>query len=408
MSDSTAPRAVFAPSRRVGGIPTYALARVTASRDAAVRAGIDVIDLGVGNPDMRPAPHVIDALHRALDDTTQENHRYPAMGGLPAFREAIAAWYQRRFGVTLDPAREVLPLIGSKEGIAHFLLAHCDPGDTVLLQSPCYPAYLGAGGLFELDVVQVRADAVTGRLDLDSIPEEVRRRARLLLLNYPNNPTGATESAELYDELLAFARRYDLGVVSDIAYCDLPMDPAYAGRSFLQHDTAHERTVEFHSFSKTHSMPGWRVAFAVGHADALAHLYKVKTNCDFSLFTAVQRAAIAALESPPEIVADLAALYRRRQQVFCDGIEALGWRVPRPRAGMYVWMPVPADYDSCEDFAADLVARCGIVVAPGTGFGAFGEGFVRVSLTVPEERLREAVTRLTAAGISAARGRVTA
>ncbi len=397
-------RPPFAPSRRLAGLPTYALARVFAARDAAVHAGLDVIDLGVGNPDMRPAPHVIEALHRALDDTAQDNHRYPTFDGLPEFRAAIAAWYGRRFAVTLDPATEVLPLIGSKEGIAHFLLAHLDPGDTVLLQSPCYPAYLGAGGLFELDVVEVETDPVTGRLALERIPSAACARARMLLLNYPNNPTGATETAALYDEILAFAREHDLGIVSDIAYCDLPMDPAYEARSFLQHDRAHERTLEFHSFSKTHSMPGWRVAHAAGNATAIAQLRAVKTNCDFSVFAAIQRAAIAALESPPEVLETLVATYRRRQAVFCEAIESLGWTVPRPRAGMYVWMPIPRGYGTCEAFAADLVRASGIVVAPGTGFGAFGEGFVRVSLTVPEARLREAGRRLAAAGISADSG----
>src|SRR5262249_53158739 len=205
------------------------------------------------------------AMHRALDDTTQENHRYPSFQGLPEFRAAIAAWYARRFGVTLDPATEVLPLVGSKEGLAHYFWGNLNPGDTVLLMTPCYPAHLGSTTLAELDVHEVQVHADTGELDLDAIPDDVRRRARILMINYPNNPTGAVESAALYDRILAFAERYDIAVLSDIAYCDLSIDAGYRARSFLQHDRSFARSVEFHSFSKTHSMPGWRVGFVCGN-----------------------------------------------------------------------------------------------------------------------------------------------
>jgi LL-diaminopimelate aminotransferase len=390
----------FAPSHRLRGVRTYTLARVFAARDAKAREGVDVIDFGVGNPDMRPAPHVIRAMHAALDDTTRENHRYPQFSGLPEFREAIAAWYQRRFGVRLDPGTEILPLVGSKEGLAHFFLGHLNPGDTVLLATPCYPAYLGSLALAEVNLHEVCIDPVTGELDLEAVPADVLRAARFLMINYPNNPTGAVESEDLYNRIAAFAEKNNLAVLSDIAYCDLAVDPTYRARSFLQHDPGFTRSVEFHSFSKTHSMPGWRVGFMAGNATAIKQTYQVKTNTDFSIFMAIQRAAIAALDSPPEVLEGLTNIYRRRHDTFFREIARLGWDFPRPRATMYVWMPIPRGYSSSEQFTSDLLDATGIVVAPGSGFGRFGEGYVRLSLTVSEERIREAVRRMEAAGFT--------
>ena len=251
-------------------------------RDAKLRQGVDVLDLGVGNPDIRPPQVALDALQAALLDPKVQNHRYPSFNGLPEFRETVAGWYQRRFGVAVNGEREALALLGSKEGIAKFFLAHLNPGDTILLCTPCYPAYLGVAALSQVRTVEVPLRAENDfRPDLAAIPEEDAQRAKVLFINYPNNPSGGTETAELYDEILEFARRHDLFVVSDIAYCDLPLDPSYRARSFLQHDRDRERTIEFHSFSKSYSMQGWRLGFAAGNADIVANLTRIKSNMDF-------------------------------------------------------------------------------------------------------------------------------
>lgn len=388
------------PSQRLKNLGTYVLAQVFAERDAQVRRGVDVIDLGVGNPDHRPSPRVIQALEEALHDPKVQNHRYPAFRGLPEFREAIARWYDRRFGVTLDPTTEVLPLIGSKEGIVKFFLAHLDPGDTVLITTPCYPAYLGATSLSQARLYDVPLTPENGfRPKLSAIPPEVADQAKLLTINYPHNPTGAVETEALYDEVLAFARRHDLCVVSDIAYCDLSLDPGYRARSFLEFDRDKQHSIEFHSFSKSFSMQGWRVGFAAGPAALIANLARVKENMDFGIFMAVQRAAIFALDHEAEYSAQAADLYRRRRDVFLEGISRLGYRIDPPRGGMYVWLPIPAEFPDSITFARELLERTGVVVAPGIGFGPSGEGFVRVALCVEDDRLREACARMEKAGV---------
>jgi LL-diaminopimelate aminotransferase len=389
-------------SQRLDNVAPYALARVFANRDAKLKEGVDVIDLGVGNPDLRPAPHVVESLKAALDDPRRQNHRYPSFNGLPEFREAIAAWYERRFGVNLDPASEVLPLIGSKEGIAKFFFAHLNPGDPILLTTPCYPAYVGVSALVQADVLNVPLTVENEfRPDLSAIPDAAADRAHLITVNFPGNPTGGTETPEFYDELRRWAERHDVFVVSDIAYCDLPMDDGYRAHSFLEFDREKQRTVEFHSFSKSYSMQGWRVGFAVGHAPSLARLQKIKANMDFGIFMAVQRAAITALSGPQDYCVEAAALYRRRRGVFLDGVRGLGFDLPAPRAGMYVWLPIPKGSANALDFTADLLERTGVVVSPGTSFGVSGEGYVRIALCESEDRLREAVRRMADAGITA-------
>jgi len=389
-------------SDRLNNVAPYALAKVFAARDAKLAQGVDVIDLGVGNPDMRPAPHVVEALKAALDDPKRQNHRYPSFNGLPEFRRSIAAWYERRFGVTLDPDTEVLPLIGSKEGIAKFFFAHLNPGDPILLTTPCYPAYVGISALAEADVIDVPLRVEHGfRPDLASIPGVAADRAHLITVNFPGNPTGGTEAPDTYDRLLHWAEKHDVFVVSDIAYCDLPLDADYRAGSFLQFDRAKKRSVEYHSFSKSYSMQGWRVGFVAGNAEAIGRLQKIKANMDFGVFTAIQRAAMAALDGPQDYCAEVAATYRRRRDVFLDGVKALGFDVPAPRAGMYVWLPIPKGAANSIDFTADLLERTGVVVSPGSGFGASGEGYVRVALCDSEARLADAVKRMAEAGIRA-------
>ena len=401
MSSSQSPvKPRLAASERLQNVPPYSLAGLFQSRDEKLRQGVDVIDLGVGNPDIRPPQVALDTLQAALLDPKIQNHRYPSFNGLPEFRGAVSAWYQRRFGVEVDPNREALALVGSKEGIAKFCLAHLNPGDTVLLCTPCYPAYLGVAALAQVRVVEVPLRPERRfHPDLAAIPIADAEAAKVLFVNYPNNPSGGTETAELYDEILAFARRYDLFVVSDIAYCDLPLDPSYRARSFLQHDRDRERTLEFHSFSKSYSMQGWRLGFAAGNADIVANLTRIKSNMDFGVFMAIQRAGIAVLSGPQDYCADAAKLYRRRGEALLSQLVPLGYPIELPRATLYLWLPVPQRFANSLEFTTELLEKTGIVVAPGSGFGKAGEGFVRIALCVDEARCREAAERIARAGL---------
>jgi LL-diaminopimelate aminotransferase len=400
-SSQSSVKPVLAPSERLLNVPPYSLARVFQDRDEKLRQGVDVIDLGVGNPDMRPPDIAIEALKRALDDPAIQNHRYPSFNGLPEFRAGIAQWYGTRFGVTIDPATEAQPLVGSKEGIAKFMFAHLNPGDTLLLCTPCYPAYLGVAALTQSRMVEVPLLEKRRYLpDLSAIPSDDARRAKIICVNFPNNPTGGTETPEFYDELLRFARDYDLFVVSDIAYCDLSLDPSYRARSFLEFDREKERTLEFHSFSKSYSMQGWRVGFAAGNPDAVAHLLKIKSNMDFGVFMGIQRAALAVLTGPQDYCARVADTYRSRRDAFVSAIQPLGYPLIPPRATLYVWLPIPRRYASSMEFTRDLLDKTGVVVSPGSGFGKAGEGFVRVALCVGEDRLRAAGDRMRQAGLT--------
>lgn len=396
---SSAVKPVFSPSDRLLNVKPYALAQVFAARDEQIRKGVDVIDLGVGNPDLRPPELAVQALEAALHDPKVQNHRYPTFNGLPEFRGAVSRWYHTRFGVTVDPEREALALVGSKEGIVKFMLAHLNPGDSILLCTPCYPAYLGAAAIAQARVVEVPLTAKHHfRPDLSSIPTDVARQARALFINFPGNPTGGVETPELYRDVLAFARDHDLFVVSDIAYCDLSLDPGYRARSFLEFDTAKERSIEFHSFSKSYSMQGWRVGFAVGNRDAIGQLLRLKSNMDFGVFMAIQRAAIAVLTGPQDYTAQAANTYRARRDVFLEAIEPLGIPIETPQASLYVWMPIPRKYASSAEFTTELLLKTGVVVSPGIGFGQAGEGFVRVALCDSEARLRDAGERMVKAG----------
>jgi len=400
MSSSQSPvKPRLAASERLQNVPPYSLAGLFQSRDEKLRQGVDVIDLGVGNPDIRPPQVALDTLQAALLDPKVQNHRYPSFNGLPEFRGAVSAWYRRRFGVEVDPEREALALVGSKEGIAKFFLGHLNPGDTVLMCTPCYPAYLGVAALAQVRLVEVplKADRQF-HPDLAAVALHDAEAAKVIFINYPNNPTGGTETAELYDEILAFARRHDLFVVSDIAYCDLPLDPSYRARSFLQHDRDRERTLEFHSFSKSYSMQGWRLGFAAGNADIVANLTRIKSNMDFGVFMAIQRAGIAVLSGPQDYCADAAKLYRRRGEALLSTLEPLGFPIALPRATLYLWLPVPRRFATSLEFTTELLEKTGIVVAPGSGFGKAGEGYVRIALCADEARCREAAERIARAG----------
>ncbi len=379
------------PAERLSRLPPYLFAEIDRQKREARARGVDLIDLGIGDPDLPTPPHVVEALARAARDP--RNHRYPDYEGLYAFREAAAAWYRRRFGVALDPASEVLALIGSKEGTAHIPLAFVNPGDVVLVPDPGYPVYAAgtwfAGG--EPYFLPLRAER--GFLpDLDAVPPEVLRRARMLFLNYPNNPTAAVATPEFFAEVVRFADRHGIIVCHDAMYSELCFD-GYEPPSFLQVPGAREVGVEFHSCSKTYSMTGWRIGFVVGHREVLAGLGRVKTNVDSGVFQAVQEAAIAALTGPQECVERMRATYQERRDVVVSGLRRLGLPVSVPRATFFVWAPVPDGADS-RKWASRLLQEAGVVVTPGVGFGPSGEGYYRIALTVETARIAEAMARL--------------
>lgn len=355
------------------------------------RSGIKVINLGVGSPDRPPAPHIIEAMHRALDN--MENYRYPLEGKLE-LRRALASWYRKRFGVELDPVSEVLVLMGSQDGLAHIALAYINPGDIALVPDPGYPIYATSILLAEGEIYPIPLLAENKFLpELKTIPEDIARKAKLIWVNYPNNPVAASADRVFFSSLVDFAREYDILVCHDIAYCELAFD-GYKPASFLEVPGARDVGIEFYSLSKTYNMAGCRIGFAVGNADVLEVLGRIKTNIDYGVFNVVQEAGIAALEGSQEFVRENAEAYRRRRDVLVDGLAALGWEIPKPQASMFVWAPVPQGYKSSREFAMQLLHRTGVLVIPGTAFGERGEGYVRIALVREEDVLREAVRRV--------------
>jgi LL-diaminopimelate aminotransferase len=380
------------PADRLRRLPPYLFAEIDRKKREVRSRGVDVIDLGIGDPDLPTPPHVIRALQESALDP--ENHRYPSYEGLLAFRQAVADWYAKRFGVRLDPESEVLTLVGSKEGTAHMPLAFVNPGDVVLVPDPGYPVY-AAGAWFAGGTVHfMPLRRENGFLpDLGEIPAEVAKRAKLMYLNYPNNPTAAVASPEFFREVVEFATRHGVVVCHDLMYSELKFD-GYEPPSFLEIEGAREVGVEFHSLSKTYSMTGWRLGFCVGNGSAVAGLGKVKTNVDSGVFQAVQYAGIAALTGPQDAVERYRNTYRERRDIVVKGLRTLGWEVDVPRGTFFVWAPVPKRLDS-RTFATRLLEEAGVVVTPGVGFGPSGEGYYRIALTVSSERLAEAMARLT-------------
>lgn len=377
---------------RLKRLPPYLFAEIDRQKKEARARGMDLIDLGIGDPDLPTAPHIIEALAQAARDP--KNHRYPDYEGMLAFREAAARWYQKRFGVTLDPHTEVLTLIGSKEGTAHIPFAFVDPGDVVLVPDPGYPVYqagtLFAGG----EPATMPLTAKDGFLpDLDAIPEGAARHAKLLFVNYPNNPTAACADLPFFERLVGFARRHQIIVCHDAMYSELRFDD-HPVPSFLQVPGAKEVGIEFHSLSKTYSMTGWRIGFCVGNREVLAGLGKVKTNVDSGVFQAIQYAAIAALTGPQECVVHARETYQERRDLVVEGLRKLGWPVEVPKATFFVWAPVPNGGTSTE-WAGRLLEETGVVVTPGVGFGPAGEGYYRIALTVEKTRIAEALHRFT-------------
>jgi LL-diaminopimelate aminotransferase len=382
------------PSQRLQRIGAYLFADLDRRQEELRARGVDVINLGVGDPDLPTPPHIVEALTRAAHDP--RTHRYPPYLGTREFREAVAEWFAGRFGVTLDPQQQVLALIGSKEGLAHLPWALLNPGEVALVPDPGYPVYRSATIMAEGEPYPVPLRPERGFLPaLDEVPAAILSRARLLFLNYPNNPTGAVATVEFFADVVAFAQRWGLVVVHDNAYSEITYD-GYVAPSILQVDGAADCAIELHSLSKTYNMTGWRVGFAVGNRAAVDALGTVKTNVDSGVFTAVQAAAVAALRGPQDSVARTLAIYRARRDRVVAALRRVGWSPPTPKGTLYIWMPTP-DGQSAAAFCAEVLERTGVVITPGAGYGAFGEGYVRLSLTTPDARLDEALDRITRA-----------
>ncbi|MBI4385947.1 MAG: aminotransferase class I/II-fold pyridoxal phosphate-dependent enzyme [Elusimicrobia bacterium] len=383
-------------SKALTDLPPYLFVKLNSVKEEAVRRGLQLIDLGMGNPDQPTPAHVVEALCRSVREDTS-THRYPQTKGLARLREAIAAWYHRRFQVTLDPGREVLPLLGSKEGLAHLFFTYLTPKDYALIPSPCYPVHYNATLLTGTKVHLMPLKEESRFLpDLDAVPTAVARKAKVLLVNYPNNPTGAVvEDLALFDRCAHFAKKNGCLVAHDNAYSELAFD-GYRAPSFLQLPQARKYGVEFHSFSKTYSMAGWRIAFAVGNAEVLGNLYKFKSFLDYGIPGFIQNAAVSALEGSQDYVSKITQTYRERRDVLVASLREVGWTVPTPRATMYVWghLPEPFRRGGSFRFAERLLLQEGVVVAPGIGFGPFGEGYVRFALVEDKSRIEEAVRRI--------------
>ncbi len=360
-------------------------------RKAELATGKDVITLSIGSPDMAPAPHITQALINASNDIG--NYGYTLSKGDPELLEAIAKWYQKKFGVVLDPMTEVHSLMGSQEGLAHISLCLVNPGDVVLVPDPGYPIF-SAGPLVagaELYGMPLRPENHY-LPDLAAIDESVLKRTKIMIINYPNNPLAATAPRWFFENVVELAKRYSFLVCHDFAYSELVFDD-YRPDSFLSIPGAKDVSIEFHSLSKTFSMAGCRIGFVVGNAKAIALLGRLKSNFDYGIFYPIQKAAIAALTGSQDCVAATAAAYQRRRDIIVNGLNEMGWEVMRPRASMYVWAPVPTKQSSF-DFTIDLLKNTGVAVIPGIAFGTYGEGFVRIALVQPEDRLADGVARI--------------
>jgi LL-diaminopimelate aminotransferase len=353
---------------------------------------VDVVNLGIGNPDMPTPDYILDACNRALRDPN--NHGYPNYYGILELRQAFASYYERRFGIGLDPEQEIVPLIGSKEGLVHLTNCLCNPRDIAMVPDPGYPVYRIAAILADADVYSVPLLEENGYLpDLDAVPPWVAERARLLWLNYPNNPTAAVANHSFFSRVVEFAREHDILVAHDNAYANVTYDD-YVAPSFLEVEGAKDVGVEFYSLSKTYNMAGWRVGVVVGNAEAVQAVARVKTNVDSGIFTPIQYAAIAALEGDQSWTLERNTVYQRRRDRVIEALHSAGIRAKLPRASLYVWGSVPGRSTSME-FCLRLLEETGVWLTPGSGYGKQGEGYFRLSLAAPDERLDEAVTRLS-------------
>jgi LL-diaminopimelate aminotransferase len=381
----------FEKAKRLRRLPPYLFKEIDRKKAEAKAKGVDIIDLGVGDPDLPTPPHIIRALKDAADDPN--NHRYPSYSGMRAFRESVAQWFKKRFDVELNPEEEVVSLIGSKEGIAHFPLAFINPGGLALVPSPAYPVYHNATLFADGESHFMPLLRENNFLpDLAAIDHRVAEKARVMFINYPNNPTAAVADRGFFSHVVDFAKTHDIVVCHDAAYMEMAFD-GHRPLSFLQVDGAKDVGIEFHSLSKTYNMTGWRVGFAVGNREAIEGLGAIKSNIDSGVFQAVQLASIAALQGDQTCVRDMVEVYERRRDIMVKGLKGAGYDVDLPKATFYLWVSTPKGYSSTE-ITTRLLEEAGLVVTPGNGFGESGEGYFRIALTQKEERLREAIERL--------------
>jgi len=378
-------------AERIKNLPPYLFAKIDQMKKEMQKRGADLIDLGVGDPDLPTPAHIIDALQKAAYDP--KNHRYPSYSGMIEFREAVANWYQKRFQVSLDPHTEVISLIGSKEGIAHIPLAFINPEDTVLIPDPGYPVYSSAvlfagGNSYFMPLIKENHFLP----DFSKIPEEILWKAKLMYLNYPNNPTTAVADHAFFEEIVKMARHYRIIICHDAAYTEICFD-GYQPPSIMEIPDAMDVAIEFHSLSKTYNMTGWRVGFAVGNPDIIAALGQVKTNIDSGIAQAIQIAGITALLGDQTPLTEMKNIYQERRDLLVTGLKEAGLEVATPKATFYLWVNIPSGFTSTE-FTTHLLTEAAVVTTPGNGFGAAGEGYIRMTLTVDKERIAEAVRRI--------------
>jgi LL-diaminopimelate aminotransferase len=383
----------FEKAERLRKLPPYLFKEIDRKKTEMKAKGVDIIDLGIGDPDLPTPRHIIEALKEAVENPA--THRYPAYAGMPAFKKAVAQWYKERFGVDLDPEKEVLALIGSKEGIAHLPLAFISSGDVSLVPTPGYPVYnvatLFAGGGASYFMPLLRDNGFLP--DLSAIPDDAAKRAKVMFINYPNNPTAAVAEVDFFNRVVEFAREKGILVCHDAAYTEIAYD-GYRPSSFLEAEGAKDVGIEFHSLSKTYNMTGWRVGFAVGNSDAIEGLGAIKSNVDSGVFEAVQMAGIRALLGDQSCVKDVIGVYTERRDLMVQGLRDAGFELDSPKASFYLWIKVPEGYTSAR--LATRLLEEGVVVTPGNGFGEPGEGYFRIALTQKKERLAEAIQRIKA------------
>ncbi len=378
-------------AKRIEQLPPYLFYEINKRVYEKRAQGVDVISLAIGDPDLPTPDYILESLHQASLDPV--NHRYPESDSLPELRQAVAAWYQRRFGLAFDPDKEVLPLIGSKDGIGHIALCFIDPGDVALVPDPGYPVYsvgtMFAGGQSYFLPLLEQNEFLP---DLEAVPADVARRAKVLWLNYPNNPTAAVAELDFFERAVDFARRNDIAVLHDCPYSEVAFDD-YRPHSFLEAKGARDVGIEFHSLSKTYNMTGWRIGMAVGQPDIINALLRVKSNLDSGIPQAIQQMAITALQGPDDVSRHNSEVIGRRRDRVVAVLERLGFRVRKPKASFYVWAGIPTEEPSIP-FSTRLLDETAVVVTPGVGYGPSGEGFIRISLTTPDERIEEAMRRL--------------
>lgn len=378
-------------AKRMSALSPGIFTELARAKARAESEGRKVINLSVGSPDLPPAPHIIEALRKGVENPA--NYTYP-LEGKPELHRALAQWYKDRFDVCLDPGKEIITLMGSQDGLAHIAMAYIEPGDIALVPDPGYPIYaasilLAGGQIYPLPLLEVNNFLP----DLMSIPSDIAAKAKMMTINYPNNPVAASADRGFFSRVIDFAKEYEILICHDIAYSELAYD-GYKPVSFMELPGAKDVGIEFYSLSKTYNMAGCRIGFAVGNQEVLRALGQIKSNIDYGVFTAVQEAGIAALLGDQECVRKTAATYQRRRDILVDGLNKLGWRMNKPQASMFIWAPLPEGYKSSMEFSLELLQKAGVLVVPGVAFGDRGEGYVRIAMVQDEQELEEAVTRI--------------